>query len=102
MSEKGTRVIAGDSITLQILSELDVEVIGVPTGSSENFAEYADNEKYTEIGMAMSPSYEDIQCLTQVNTYFQTLQFSLFLKLPQVLKLLILMPYIWIIMIFQV
>lgn len=61
--EKGTRVIAGDSVTLQILDRLGVDVIAVPNDGASVDEKYGDNTKYPKIGVAMSPKYEDISLL---------------------------------------
>ena len=61
--EKGTRVIAGDSVTLEILDRLGVDVIAVPNDGASVNEKYADSKKYPKIGIAMSPKYEDISLL---------------------------------------
>lgn len=61
--EKGTRVVAGDSVTLEILDRLGVAVVGVPNDAAAVDEKYDDEEKYTKIGIAMSPQYEDISLL---------------------------------------
>lgn len=62
-SEKGTRVVAGDSVTLEILDRLGVDVIAVPNDGASVDEKYADDKKYPKIGIAMSPKYEDISLL---------------------------------------
>ena len=62
-SEKGTRVVAGDSVTLEILDRLGVNVIAVPNDGASVDEKYADDKKYPKIGIAMSPKYEDISLL---------------------------------------
>ncbi|MDE6551291.1 MAG: ABC transporter substrate-binding protein [Clostridia bacterium] len=60
---KGTRVIAGDAVTLEILDRLGVDVIAVSNDGASVDEKYADDVKYPKIGIAMSPKYEDISLL---------------------------------------
>lgn len=57
--ETGSRVVAGDAVTLEILDYLGVNIVGVPDGAEEVLdGKYADEEKYPRVGNAMGMDEE--------------------------------------------
>lgn len=61
--EAGTRIVAGDTVTLSILDYFGVDVIGVPQGAEKVDPKYADDTRYPVVGTAMSLDVETIYLL---------------------------------------
>ena len=62
-AEKGSRVIAGDAVTLRLLDGLGVDVVAISDDGGDVAEKYAGGSVYPRVGLAMNPEYDNIKLL---------------------------------------